>query len=628
MSKQRRPRVVLGYSGLDGSQELKVRHFPGLDVRERRLFQGLDSAAAMMVDGELVAAVQQERFSGIKFDHAFPVDAIRFCLDAAGVDPHEVSAVGHGFDFSRARVFSQGDAYARMRYDQVYAPAVQNEHLMRLMPELASAGPVQPVDHHLAHALTAAIPSGFERCLVIVADGMGELNSLSVYAWEDATLRRLSRLDFRCSLGLFYALVTMHLGFWPNSDEYKVMALAASGDPARYRDLMNQAIMIGERGRFTVPLLTLNRDQRSRETFAASRTWLAEEGCPERAEGEDLQPYHFDLAAAAQRRLEQALFHVVAHWVATTGLRRVAFAGGVALNCVAIGKLAESSLVDAVYVQPASGDEGTSIGAALCLAGPTAVEKPYPPLTFLGPDVGSAPVGPRPYWSMPVAPGLAEEAAARLLAEGRIVGWAQGRLEFGPRALGNRSILADPRRRDMRDRVNAAVKFREGFRPLAPAVKDDVAHRFFEIPLAADVRHMTVAVKVKPDRRSTIPAVVHDDGTSRIQLVRRQEHPRFWRILDHFEQLTGVGVLMNTSLNVKGQPTARDATEAFRTFDTSALEIVFIGDRVYAKSEFVEQVRQAVGAVGSLRLSSWNARPGSQRNPAPLLREPPEGQTA
>lgn len=594
-------RVVLGYSGLDGSMEFKQRRFPDLAAGEQRLYQGLDAAAAVVVDGRLVAAVQQERFSGVKFDHGFPVDAIRSCLDIAGLSMEDVDRVGHGFDYGVARVFSQGEELSRARFAEVYAPELQAAVLGRHIPELRGRVAVRPVLHHHAHALTAAVPSGFDEALVVVLDGMGELHAVSVYLWRDGKLKRLSALDFRSSLGLFYGLLTLHLGFLPNSDEYKVMALSASGEPARFSAAMRQAIELRGKGAFRIPLLRLNRELRDKETFAASRAWLAAQGCPSPPDSGELEQVHFDLAAAAQRRLEEAVFHLVGHWVAETGVRSVAFAGGVALNCVAIGKLAASGLVDSVYVQPAAGDEGTAVGAALAgldAPGLTRAAETYPPLTFLGPDVDSDRVREHhPYLTVPVDEPQAEVLVAHLLARGLIVGWAQGRLEFGPRALGNRSILADPRRREMRDRVNAAVKFRESFRPLAPAVKVECSAAYFQLSPGANYRHMTVTAPVRSERAADIAAVVHDDGTARIQEVHAAEHPRFWRILDEFERITGVGVLMNTSLNVKGQPTARSATEAFRTFESSRLDVVVIGNRLYAKDWAVADVQAALAAT-------------------------------
>ncbi|MBS2547862.1 hypothetical protein KGQ19_13400 [Catenulispora sp. NL8] len=601
MTRPVRPhRVVLGYSGLDGSKELKLSRFPDLDERERRLYQGLDSAAALLVDDRLVAAVQQERFSGTKFDHAFPREAIEYCLAHAGIEFADVDAVAHNFDYGRLRVLSQGEEYSRTRYETVYAPELQTRLLHRHFPRTAGRLTVQPVAHHRAHALSAAIPSGFQDALVVVLDGMGELHAVTVYAWRDGELSRLAALDYRSSLGLFYSLMTMHLGFWPNSDEYKVMALASSGDPARFRAAMSEAVVLGPDGTFSVPLLSLNRDPRARETFAASRERLRDMGCPALAPGARPEQVHLDVAAAGQERLEEAFLHLIKHWTARTGLRAVALAGGVALNCVAVGRLCESGLVDGVYVQPAAGDEGTAVGAALAFADPGRAAERYPAMTFLGPDVSATgePSG-SAYWNAPVPSGLGPRAAAALLAAGAIVGWAEGRLEFGPRALGHRSILADPRLRETRDRVNAAVKFREGFRPLAPAVKAESAADWFAVPGSANLRHMTVTVPVRPERRHLIPAVVHDDGSARVQSVHAEEVPGLWQIIDCFEHLTGVPVVMNTSLNVKGQPTARDGAEAYHTFVSSQLDVAFIGDTVHAKPEWEQRVRGVLEEIAA-----------------------------
>lgn len=583
------PTVVLGYSGFDGSAEFKRAHFPDLADAEARLCQGLDAAAALLVDGHLVAAVQQERYSGVKFDHSFPSDAIRACLDIAGLSATDVDEVRHGFDYGMARVLSLGDDLSRRRFDEVYRPDRQTELLHRHFPDLAGLR-VRPVRHHYAHALTAAVPSGFDEALVVVLDGMGELHAVSVYRWAGGALTRLAALDFRSSLGLFYSVMTMHLGYWPNSDEYKVMAMAASGDAERFAPTMREAVALHPDGRFDIPLLQHNRDPLSKETFAESRQWLTAQGCPPARD--ECTQVHFDLAAAGQHRLEEALFHLVAHWTTRTGLRHIAFAGGVALNCVAVGKLAASNLVDGVYVQPAAGDEGTAVGAALLGTDLRRAAEHYPISTFLGPDVDSDQVpANHPYFTVELAD--AEAVAARLLAKGLVVGWAQGRLEFGPRALGNRSILADPRRRETRDRVNAAVKFREGFRPLAPIVKSECATRFFHIPPNTNMRHMTIAVPVRPERVDEIAAVVHDDHTARVQVVHAAEQPRLWRVLDEFERLTGTGVLINTSLNVKGQPTARSASEAFRTFDGSRLDVLITGNTLYAKEWAVPDVLAA-----------------------------------
>jgi len=569
--------VVLGYSGLDGSAGY-LAHLGVAVGAERRIFQGMDSAAAVFVNGVLRAAVQQERFSGVKFDHQFPADAIRWCLSEAAVGPQDVDAVAHGFAYGPyERLYSASERSAQ-RYRAVYSPQSQQSLLQRFFPAIADRVTVQGVRHHVAHALSAAAASGFSECLAIVLDGMGETDAVSVFSWADGRLTRRMALDFRSSLGLFYSLITMHLGFSPNSDEYQVMALAAYGDQARYAALMRDAVRLGPGGRLSVPLLRSSPADEHRELYRAGRRWLADQTFPAVAGDAGSDPRHADLAAAAQRRLEEAISHVVMHWVRETGLRRVALAGGVALNCVANGMLLRHD-VESLYVQPAAGDEGTALGGAIHVLARRPASISIPPMPFWGPEIEDAPDRAAGWIRLPSGPS-AVAAASQLLAAGAIVGWAQDRLEFGPRALGNRSILADPRSESMRDRVNSAVKFRQEFRPLAPAVLAEHADEYFEIPAGADLRHMTVAVPVRKARRHLIPAVVHLDGTARVQVVHRLSAPRFWSLLKSFHDRTGVPVLLNTSLNVRGQPIARSRADAVRVFDSSALDALVIGNNV------------------------------------------------
>lgn len=566
--------VILGYSGLDGSAE----YLAGLGVAEgaeRRIFQGMDSAAAIFVNGELRAAVQQERFSGVKFDHQFPADAMRWCLSAAGVTARDVAAVAHGFAFGPYERLYSANQRSAQRYRAVYSAESQQTLLRRFFPAIADRVAVQGVRHHVAHALSAAVASGFGECLAIVMDGMGETDAVSVFSWRRGRLTRLMTQDFRSSLGLFYSLITMHLGFTPNSDEYQVMALAAYGDQARYAAVLRDAVRLEPGGRLSVPLVRSSRADEDHELYRSGRRWLAGRTFPPVTGDARGDPRHADLAAAAQRRLEEAISHVVAHWVKETRLRRVALAGGVALNCVANGMLASRG-VQSLYVQPAAGDEGTAIGAALHVLCQCPATISMPPMPFWGPEIAGSPDGPDEWIRLPSEPG-AVSAAAELLAAGAIVGWAQDRLEFGPRALGNRSILADPRNSSMRDRVNSAVKFRQEFRPLAPAVLAEYAAEYFEIPDGAEMRHMTVAVPVRRAKQHLIPAVVHVDGTARVQVVHRSSAPRFWSLLKSFQDRTGVPVLLNTSLNVRGQPIARNRADAARVFRASALDALIAG---------------------------------------------------
>ncbi|MEV0561448.1 carbamoyltransferase C-terminal domain-containing protein [Dactylosporangium sp. NPDC050588] len=569
--------MVLGYSGLHDSADYLAAK-PGLVGHEGRIFQGMDSAAALFVDGHLVAAVQEERFTGNKYENRYPAAAMRWCLQEAGIQPRDVDAVAHGFAFGPYRRLMESSVSGAERYAAVYSPKRQQQLLGQHFPELLDRVQVTGIRHHRAHALSAAVGSGFDDCLAVVMDGMGETDSVSVYRWRGGRLDHLMALDMRSSLGLYYSLVTMHLGFQPNSDEHRVMALAAYGDPERFADVMADAVTLLGDGRILVPLLNSARDDPFREQYRAGRRWLAERTTPSVPDADGgLGPEHADVAAACQRRLEQSILHVISHWMDRTGARDIAFAGGVALNCVSNGVLLQHG-VERLFVVPASGDEGTAVGAALALL-PETAQAMVPAFPSYGPDPGVPEGSGRAWISLPSV-AAAARAAARLISSGAVVGWAQGRLEFGPRALGNRSILADPRDPAMRTKVNATVKFREDFRPLAPAVLASHAANYFDIPAGADVRHMTVAVPVHVPKRATIPAVVHTDGTARLQAVDHATNPTFAALIEEFFRITGVPVVLNTSLNVKGQPMARDAREALWTFEHSALDALFVGAAV------------------------------------------------
>lgn len=579
--------VVLGYSGLNGSAEL-LAHRADLSASERRVFQGMDAAAALLVDGKIVAAVQEERFSGRKFDHQFPVESIRWCLAHAGLRSRDVDHVAHGFAYGPYERLFTADPVARERFEAVQAPGRQQELLIRHFPEIAARTRVIGVRHHEAHAFSAVAASPFKECLAIVADGMGEVDAISVFRWRNGVLTRLATQDARSSLGLFYSLITMHLGYEPNADEYRVMALAAFGDPDRFSTAFEAAVTLGDNGRVGVPVLQSARSDPYREQYRRGRRWLESVTFPALGPAEAGLGVHADFAAAAQARLEAALQHVVSHWTRVTGLNAIALAGGVALNSVANGKLISGGR-NRVFVQPAAGDEGTAVGAALAIGYPW-VTDPLPAVPLLGPDLES-PVS-TDGWTCLKSVEVATQVAAELLARGAIIGWAQGRLEFGPRALGNRSILADPRSAATRDRVNAAVKFREQFRPLAPAVLSESADEWFELHSGTEYGHMTVVVPVRPERRLLIPAVTHVDSTARVQVVDRRHHPAFWSLLNRFAARTGVPVLLNTSLNVKGQPIARTAEDAFWTFENSNLDALFVNEWVITRGPWSEVIHE------------------------------------
>ena len=590
------PSVVLGYSGLDGAARFRARWIgEDADAASLRMYQGQDAAAALVVDGAVLAAVQQERFSGIKFDGDFPREAVTWCLESADLGWADVTAVAHNFDFRGLRPLMGATPLGAALFDGVYAPDLQTARLHTSFPDARDELRVIPVPHHLAHAHMAVTASLFEEAGVLIVDGMGEAQAVSVYRWRDGSLQRLAAGGPNSSLGLWYSLITTHLGFLPNSDEYKVMGLAPLGDPSRFAGVIEQTVQLVPAG-VTVPLLSWSDGN---HLYTDSRTWLADRTLPVRAPGEDLTQDHADLAASAQQRLSQALRHLARETGRLTGSRRIVICGGVALNCAAIGDLAASGLFEAIYVPPAPGDDGTAIGAALAI---TAKAPPtMPRLPLLGPRPSW--IGPRPHpdWVATDSAHLTS-VVARILAAGAIVGWARGRLEFGPRALGSRSILASPAAAEMRDRVNAVIKEREAFRPLAPAVIADRVNEWFHLPSGLNVLHMTAAIPARAESRDRIAAVVHVDGTSRIQSVHRQDSPDFWELLHAFEQETGLPLLLNTSLNARNEPIARTADDAYRIFRDSSLDVVVIEDSVWLKPAYLQRLGSWLEPnVGSIR---------------------------
>ena len=329
---------VIGISGLEKSMAYKKAKWPGLEEREYRIAQGMDAAAALVIDGKLVAAAEQERFSGKKHTGDFPVDAINFCLAEAGLTIDDIDEIAHGFDYAPYRGLYQQDEVSSGLYDQVFSKEVLLKQVKRDLPTFP-LDKVHQVGHHLAHAASAAYTSGWDESLVVVNDAMGEIESLTVYDFHDGQMEKLRTIGANDSIGILYSLVTLHLGFDFNSDEYKIMGLAPYGDPARFRAFFEQAVELKDDGSIRIPLLKLNKTREERETYSASRAYLDENLIPRRAPEQSVNSTHEDVAAALQECLERVVLHVCEHFGRETGLRHIALAGGVSLNCTANGKL-------------------------------------------------------------------------------------------------------------------------------------------------------------------------------------------------------------------------------------------------------------------------------------------------
>jgi carbamoyltransferase len=425
----------------------------------------------------------------------------------------------------------------------------------------------------------------------VVIDGMGEVQSASVYHARGGRLERLFRISAQDSIGILYSVVTLHLGFDFNADEYKIMGLAPYGDGARFRRFFDEAVVLEPDGGMRVPLLRLNRTYDERERHLATRAALGRALCPPRRPDEDIADVHRDVAAALQEALDRALLHLCGHFAATTGQRRLALAGGVALNCTANGKLLASGTFDEIYVQPAAGDDGSALGAALHRAARAGeVKNERMPVPFLGPCHGERAIEGALRRRRDRVQSFAFDdldaacaEAARLIADGRVVAWYRGRMEFGPRALGHRSILADPGHPGMRDRINAMVKMREAFRPFAPAVTLEEVDRWFTVPPKTALPFMILTVDVRPECRAELPAITHVNGSARVQTVSADDNAEFHRLLQAVGKTTGREMVLNTSFNVKGQPIVNTPEEALETFLGTGIEFLFLENRLVSR---------------------------------------------
>jgi carbamoyltransferase len=556
-----------------------------------------DSSAALIAGGHLVGLVEEERLNGVKHTSAFPEQAIGWLLDQAGLSPGQVTHVAYNFDPRRylaaapaalpylVRPGTARRAVPRARsFTQVHRNA--RDRFRRFRARFPAAT-VSGVEHHLAHglyALAAGIGGPDQKvdddAAVLVVDSLGETATTTIsHARCSGTggmeYRRMFTIGDPASLGYVYGAVTRHLGWRRGDEEGTVMALAALGDPARFRELFRRAIPITETGfgldlrMFPLRVLS-SRWPRVTPAFAAAT-------CPPRPGDGSIEPVHRDVAAALQERTEQVMVHLARRARALTGAPVLVVGGGVAMNCVAIGQICRQAGFDRVAVPPAPGDSGTSAGAALAVYGELTgrLADGAAGACYLGPDYPKVRLTPRPRPGLTAVP-LASPACmiAKLLADGQIIGLFQGRLEAGPRALGNRSILASPLNPGVVDRLNATVKFREAFRPFAPVVLATHAAEYFT--LGQPSPFMSIASGITDLARRVIPAVVHVNGTARVQTLTSDQNPFLADVLTAFAAITGHPVLINTSLNIKGKPICGTPDAALDCLVESGLDALLL----------------------------------------------------
>jgi carbamoyltransferase len=541
-----------------------------------------ESSAALMVDGKVVAACEEERFNRVKHakaalidnPHELPEQAIRFCLDHAGLKTSDIDRVAYSFDPQLRRAEYRADWWPDSEMETTFLQCLDEvgDAADRVLGRKLG-GALKFVPHHLAHAASAYYPSGFDAAAILVIDGIGEAACSTLAQGEGVRIKPIETLSYPHSLGFVWERASDYLGFSPY-DASKTMGLAAYGDPEVYRRQVASVIQVSEDG-YQVDLAALGFPSFDLKGFELLLG-------PKRHPEEEILPRHMDFAAALQDATNAAVLALLRRLERSVASRRLCVAGGVALNCVTNDLMRQASAYSEIFIPSAPHDAGTAIGAALAVhCAETRVRPPPSGATpYLGPQFDE-----REVVAAVKAAGLtprrsknAAQEAADMIADGNIVGWFQGRMEFGPRALGNRSLLADPRRPDTRAILNSRVKHREDYRPFAPSVLSERADEWFEIgPHLASHEYMLFACPAKAEFRGRIPAVLHHDGTARVQLVQRSANPRFHELISRFFARTGVPLVLNTSFN-DSEPIVCTPAHAIATFRGAGIDALFMGD--------------------------------------------------
>ena len=575
-----------------------------------------DSAACLIVDGEIKSAVQEERFTRVRHDAAFPTNAVNYCIKSSGLRPEQIDhVVFYDKPFLKFdRILETYLAFAPRGF-RSFSRSLPVWLKEKLFQKQVIANALEPIfgdlgdrllfsEHHLSHAASAFFPSPFKDAAVLTMDGVGEWVTTSTSIGRGNTLETLNEIHFPHSLGLLYSAFTYYTGFKVNSGEYKVMGLAPYGIP-KYADIIrDNLINISDDGSFSLNMQYFNYCTGLTMTNSKFAELF---GAPARGFDDELTQREMDLAASVQKIVEEVMLKISRNIRKETGERNLCLAGGVALNCVANGVLHRENIFDNIWIQPAAGDSGGAVGAALAVyhmgLGCERVLKPNADAmsgSFLGPEYSHHEIVSRLQATGAIFKELTDKeiatTTAAALAAGKSVGWHQGRMEFGPRALGSRSILADPRSPTVQRRLNLQVKKRESFRPFAPSVlREDVAEWF---DLATDSPYMLLVASVAQDKlnqittadsektgiarlevqRSVIPAVTHVDNSARVHTVAQAVNPRYHALLSEFKSQTGCPVLVNTSFNVRGEPIVETPEDAFRCFMRTDIEVLVVGN--------------------------------------------------
>ncbi|MEQ9089797.1 MAG: carbamoyltransferase [Balneola sp.] len=590
-----------------------------------------DSAACLIQDGKIVAAAQEERFTRNKHDASFPENAVKYCLEHSGLSIDEMDAIAFYdkpflkferlletyLSFAPKGVRSFVTAIPVWLKEKMFLKKLIYDSLKEIEDYDKSDVTLLFPEHHLSHAASAFYPSKFEEAAILTIDGVGEWATASICHGKGNEIKILRELKFPHSLGLLYSAFTYYLGFKVNSGEYKLMGLAPYGDPESelLQDyiikIKSELVDIREDG--SIWLNQKYFDYATGLRMVKDKKWEELFGFPRREDETELEQHEADLALAIQMVTEEIVILMAKEAKKLTGANAICLAGGVALNCVANGKIQNEGIFDDVYIQPAAGDAGGAVGAALAAQYIYFEDERTPEApdsmqgAYLGPDFHEIDIERslrkfKPVFNKRSGSKLYEKIA-EILDNGNVVGWFNGRMEFGPRALGGRSIIADPRRVDMQKKLNLKIKYRESFRPFAPSVLAEHAKEYFEVD--SDSPYMLLVQSVKDDlkkelpkdyhqlplreklavERSDYPAITHIDFSARIQTVHKETNPEYWNVIEAFRQRTNCAMVVNTSFNVRGEPIVRSPEDAYRCFMNTEMDYLIIGEYVFAKED-------------------------------------------
>ena len=582
-----------------------------------------DAAACLLRDGEVIAAAEEERFTRIKHDSSFPIKAIDFCLEYAGIKKADIDYVVFNekpflkFERIIKTIFATYPLSAGLFQESVINWMGNKLWIKSLIEEKIGIGQDKILfcQHHISHAASSFLCSPFQEAAILTCDGVGEWETTAIgfgkSDWKEAgrnEIQLFEEIRFPHSLGLLYSAFTAFLGFEVNEGEYKVMGMAGFGEP-KYADKIYKLINVNEDGSFRLNMEYFSFHYHTKKSFnkrfeklfgkprdpkvhfITSKTSRYDYAISPTKEEMAKNQYYADIAASIQKVAEEILVRIANHLHKKTGSKKLCLAGGVALNCVANSKILQETPFEEIFIQPAAGDAGAAMGDALyvwhCLL--QKQRRFVLKHAYWGKDYSEAEIKSYLIKNNIRFEHIAEEyklldSVSAMITEGKVVGWFQGRFEWGPRALGNRSILADPRNKKMKDIVNIKIKFREPFRPFAPSVLKEKCQDLFEFDKSANqhpLKFMLYAVPVK--KRELTPAITHVDGSSRVQIVDKETNPLFYRLIEKFYEITGIPLLLNTSFNLKGEPIVNTPQDAFNTFTKSDLDVLVLGNFVIRK---------------------------------------------